>query len=207
MNEAARKLEMVKPGEPQYREAPNNVEAEQALLGAILMNNDAFYRVSDFLKPAHFYEGLHRKIFEVAGDIIRMGKTANPVTIKTFLAADDRVGDMTVAQLQSLYLATVGRSTGSTDRRYLEWKIREAEKGRIPVGPREARSPEMPDAETARVLPLRLETEAVEAMDATWKSHGMKSRMEFFRRALGHYLAHLGAHGAAMHFTSQTTAG
>ncbi len=98
MNEAARKLEMVKPGEPQYREAPNNVEAEQALLGAILVNNDAFYRVSDFLKPAHFYEALHRRIFEVAGDIIRMGKTANPVTIKTFLSADDRVGEMTVSQ-------------------------------------------------------------------------------------------------------------
>jgi hypothetical protein len=36
--------------------APNNVEAEQALLGAILVNNDAYYRVSDFLKPSHFYE-------------------------------------------------------------------------------------------------------------------------------------------------------
>ena len=114
---------------------------------------------------------------------------------------------MTVVQLQSLYLATVGRSTGSTDRRYLEWKIREAEKGRIPVGPRESRAAETPDAGTARVLPLRLETEAVEAMDATWKSHGMKSRMEFLRRALGHYLAHLGAHGAAMHFTSQAPTG
>ncbi len=47
-----------------YREAPNNIEAEQALLGAILVNNDAFYRVSDFLKPTHFNEPLHRKIFE-----------------------------------------------------------------------------------------------------------------------------------------------
>ena len=42
-----------------YRVAPNNIEAEQALLGAILVNNDAFYRVSDFLKPDHFYEPLH----------------------------------------------------------------------------------------------------------------------------------------------------
>ena len=33
-----------------YREAPNNIEAEQALLGAVLVNNDAYYRVSDFLK-------------------------------------------------------------------------------------------------------------------------------------------------------------
>ncbi|AZO06219.1 MAG: replicative DNA helicase [Mesorhizobium sp.] len=83
---------------PLYREAPNNIEAEQALLGAILVNNDAFYRVSDFLKPAHFYEPLHRRIFEVASELIRMGKIATPITLKTFLPADEKVGDMTVAQ-------------------------------------------------------------------------------------------------------------
>ena len=95
MAEAARKLDSKDGG--LYREAPNNIEAEQALLGAILVNNDAFYRVSDFLKPVHFYEALHRKIFETAGELIRMGKAANPVTLKTFLPADERVGDMTVA--------------------------------------------------------------------------------------------------------------
>ncbi len=36
-------------GTPAYRNAPHNIEAEQSLLGAILVNNDAFYRVSDFL--------------------------------------------------------------------------------------------------------------------------------------------------------------
>lgn len=95
MAEAARKISAAET--PLYREAPNNIEAEQALLGAMLVNNDAFYRVSDFLKPAHFYEPLHRKIFEVASELIRMGKMANPVTIKTFLPADEKVGDMTVA--------------------------------------------------------------------------------------------------------------
>jgi len=97
MAEAARKFGAVAET-PLYREAPNNIEAEQALLGAILVNNDAFYRVSDFLKSAHFYEPLHRKIFEVSAELIRMGKMANPVTIKTFLPADDKVGDMTVTQ-------------------------------------------------------------------------------------------------------------
>lgn len=95
MAEALRKIAAAET--PLYREAPNNIEAEQALLGAVLINNDAFYRVSDFLKSAHFYEPLHRKIFEVAGELIRMGKIANPVTIKTFLPADEKVGDMTVA--------------------------------------------------------------------------------------------------------------
>ncbi len=105
MNDAARKIAAVAQPEQHYREAPNNIEAEQALLGAILMNNDAYYRVSDFLKPPHLYEPLHRKIFEVAGDIIRMGKIANPVTIKTFLKADEKVGDMTVSE----YLARLAR--------------------------------------------------------------------------------------------------
>ena len=96
MAEAARKLETRETA--LYREAPNNIEAEQALLGAILVNNDAFYRVSDFLKPAHFFEPLHRKTYEVAGELIRMGKMANPVTLKTFLPAEEKVGEMTVAQ-------------------------------------------------------------------------------------------------------------
>ncbi|MDW6021254.1 replicative DNA helicase [Mesorhizobium sp. BAC0120] len=94
MAEALRKIAAAET--PLYREAPNNIEAEQALLGAILVNNDAFYRVSDFLKSSHFYEPLHRKIYEVAGELVRMGKLANPVTIKTFLPADEKVGDMTV---------------------------------------------------------------------------------------------------------------
>ncbi len=96
MAEAARKLGSAET--PLYREAPNNIEAEQALLGAILVNNDAFYRVSDFLKPSHFHEPLHRKVFEVAGELIRMGKVANPITLKTFLPADEKVGDITVAR-------------------------------------------------------------------------------------------------------------
>ncbi len=96
MAEAAHQLEATE--NTLYRQAPQNVEAEQALLGAILVNNDAFYRVSDFLKPEHLNEPLHRKIFEVAGDMIRMGKSANPVTLKTFLPEIEKVGDMTVAQ-------------------------------------------------------------------------------------------------------------
>ncbi|MBN9044417.1 MAG: replicative DNA helicase [Rhizobiales bacterium] len=81
-----------------YREAPHNIEAEQALLGAILINNDAFYRVSDFLKPSHFFEPLHRRVFEIAADLIRVGKMANPVTMKTFLPGEGKVGDLTIFQ-------------------------------------------------------------------------------------------------------------
>src|SRR5512134_1753331 len=83
---------------PDYRQAPHNIEAEQALLGAILVNNEAFYRVSDFLEPRHFYEPLHQKIYELAGSLVRAGKVASPVTLKTFLPADGEVGGLTLSQ-------------------------------------------------------------------------------------------------------------
>jgi replicative DNA helicase len=83
---------------PLYRTAPHNIDAEQALLGAILVNNEAFYRVSDFLTPEHFYEPIHQKIFEIAGSLVRAGKIATPVTLKTFLPADFEIGGLTVSQ-------------------------------------------------------------------------------------------------------------
>jgi replicative DNA helicase len=86
------------PGTPAYRSAPHNIEAEQSLLGAILVNNDAFYRVSDFLEPKHFFEPIHQTIFETAGSLVRMGKVATPVTLKTFVPADTDIGGMTVGQ-------------------------------------------------------------------------------------------------------------
>ena len=85
-------------GAPAYRTAPHNIEAEQGLLGAILVNNDAFYRVSDFLEPKHFFEPIHQLIFETAGSLIRVGKIATPVTLKTFVPAETDIGGMTVAQ-------------------------------------------------------------------------------------------------------------
>jgi len=97
MAEAVRQLHPNDQQEDLYRLAPQNIEAEQALLGAILVNNEAFYRVSDFLEPEHFYEPIHREIFEIAAKIIRAGKTATPVTAKTHLP-DDPVGDITMAQ-------------------------------------------------------------------------------------------------------------
>jgi len=83
---------------PLYRTAPHNIEAEQALLGAILVNNEALYRVSDFLEPRHFFEPVHQGIYEIAGSLIRVGKIANPVTLKTFLPADVDIAGLTVSQ-------------------------------------------------------------------------------------------------------------
>ena len=85
------------PDDKSFRLAPHNVEAEQALLGAILVNNEAFYRVSDFLFPEHFYEPVHREIYEVSGKIIRAGKKADPITVKTYLP-DQLLPDVTMQQ-------------------------------------------------------------------------------------------------------------
>jgi KaiC/GvpD/RAD55 family RecA-like ATPase len=80
------------------REAPHNVELEQALLGAILVNNDAFHRLPKFLKPGHFREPLHQKIFEIAAGLIGEGKVASPITIKTFLPSDIDIAGLTINQ-------------------------------------------------------------------------------------------------------------
>ncbi|OCC01795.1 replicative DNA helicase [Labrys sp. WJW] len=81
-----------------FRQAPSNVEAEQALLGAILVNNEAFYRVSDFLLPEHFFDPFHRRIFEIASSLVRAGKMATPITLKTFLGPDQDIGGLTTQQ-------------------------------------------------------------------------------------------------------------
>jgi replicative DNA helicase len=86
------------PAEPMFRAPPHNIEAEQALLGAILVNNEAFYRVSDFLEPKHFLEAIHQRIFELVSGLIRAGKLATPVTLKTFLPAELDIAGLTVNQ-------------------------------------------------------------------------------------------------------------
>ncbi len=86
LDSTARKLADV--SAPEFRAAPHNIEAEQALLGAILVNNEAFYRVSDFMEPGHFFEPLHQQIYELSSNLIRAGKTATPITLKTFLPSD-----------------------------------------------------------------------------------------------------------------------
>ncbi len=84
-------------GEATTRTPPHNIEAEQSLLGAILVNNDAFDRVSDFLRAEHFSEELHRRIYELLSQLIRAGKVATVITLKTYLADVD-LGGLTVSQ-------------------------------------------------------------------------------------------------------------
>ncbi len=75
---------MASPEAIPFRSAPHNLEAEQALLGAILINNEAHDRVAGFLEPHHFYDPLHQQIYETAAKLIASGKQATPITLRTF---------------------------------------------------------------------------------------------------------------------------
>lgn len=70
------------------RQTPFDVEVEQALLGAILINNDAFERVASFLTPEHFHEPLHQRIFEAISRVVRKGQLASPVTLRPYFSLD-----------------------------------------------------------------------------------------------------------------------
>lgn len=77
---------------------PEAIEAEQALLGAILVNNQAYWSVAGFLRPMHFTEQVHQIIYETAATMIAEGRAANPVTVKPYVPADQKIGEITVGQ-------------------------------------------------------------------------------------------------------------
>lgn len=72
------------------REVPANIEAEQMLLGSIMINNDILNRVNEFLLPEHFYQPIHQKIYSAIHAIIEKGMSASPVSLKSMLANDEQ---------------------------------------------------------------------------------------------------------------------
>src|SRR5215475_974073 len=73
------------------REPPHNFEAEQALLGAILINNAAYQRVAEFLRLEHFADPLHGKIYDSLSRLIERGQVVSAVTLKTYVEQDEDV--------------------------------------------------------------------------------------------------------------------
>jgi replicative DNA helicase len=74
--------------------APHNLEAEQALLGAILFDNEAFVRVSDRLRPEHFYDPVHGRIFAACAQLIAKGRLADGVTLKEHFQRDGALAEI-----------------------------------------------------------------------------------------------------------------
>lgn len=73
---------------------PQNLEAEQAVLGAILSDNRNLEKVSEFLKPTHFIHAVHGKIYEACENYISQGRIADIVTLKPLFANDDALKDV-----------------------------------------------------------------------------------------------------------------
>src|SRR5437868_2872549 len=85
-------------GDAQYRTPPHNTEAEQALLGAILVNNRAYQQVAEFLRPEHFAEAVHGRIFAAITKLIERGQIADPVTLKNLFDQDGALTEISGAQ-------------------------------------------------------------------------------------------------------------
>ena len=81
-----------------YRSLPHNIEAEQALLGAMLVNNEVANRVSAFLRPEHFFQPVHGRIHEAILALVERGQIATPVTLKTYFEGDEALVDVGGAQ-------------------------------------------------------------------------------------------------------------
>lgn len=86
------------PAQP-LREAPHNIEAEQALLGAILANNEALNHVPSTLSPEDFYAEIHQRLFRAIQQFHNRGMIANPVTLKHHFTREDGIEDAYLARL------------------------------------------------------------------------------------------------------------
>jgi replicative DNA helicase len=94
---------------------PQNLEAEQALLGAILANNRAYEKVSEFLRPDHFADPTHGRIYAAVSKLIERGQLASAVTLRQFFAADDGLKNVGGADYLASLEANVISFASATD--------------------------------------------------------------------------------------------
>ena len=88
---------------------PSNLEAEQALLGSILVNNDIIDEISSFIESQVFYDPAHIKIYEVIESLNKRGMIANPITLKNFFEKDNMLNEVGGTE----YLVKLTRFSGS----------------------------------------------------------------------------------------------
>jgi replicative DNA helicase len=97
-------------GDNLNKKQPSNLEAEQALLGSILVNNDIIDEVSTIINPTSFYDPAHTKIFEVIETLNNKGMIANPITLKNYFEKDDMLNEVGGTE----YLVKLTRFSSST---------------------------------------------------------------------------------------------
>ena len=89
---------------------PSNIEAEQALIGSILVNNDIIDEISNVIKSTYFYDPAHIKIFEVIESLNNKGMIANPITLKNYFEKDNMLDEVGGTE----YLVKLTRFSGSS---------------------------------------------------------------------------------------------
>ena len=67
-----------------FNELPNNIEAEQAVIGSILLTNEVFDEINTIISHLNFYDPMHQKIFNAIENLIYKGMLANPITLKNY---------------------------------------------------------------------------------------------------------------------------
>ncbi len=94
----------------QNNKQPSNLEAEQALLGSILVNNDIIDEIANIINPTSFYDPAHTKIYEVIETLNNKGMIANPITLKNFFEKDNMLEEVGGTE----YLVKLTRFSSST---------------------------------------------------------------------------------------------
>ena len=84
-------IKKFKENEKDLRILPMNIEAEQALLAALLTSNSVYERISDFLRPEQFYDDINGKIFEAIAKLLENNQLADPLTLKNYFLQKDEM--------------------------------------------------------------------------------------------------------------------
>lgn len=92
----------------QFKELPNNIEAEQAVIGSILVSNDIFDEINTIISSINFYDPMHQKIFAAIESLIYKGMLANPITLKNYF--EEEKDDLNVPE----YLVKITKFSTST---------------------------------------------------------------------------------------------
>ena len=91
-----------------FKELPNNIEAEQAVIGSILVTNEIFDEISTIISSTNFYDPMHQKIFGAIENLIFKGMLANPITLKNYF--EDEKDELNVPE----YLVKITKFSTST---------------------------------------------------------------------------------------------
>lgn len=97
---------------PQLREPPHNLPAEQAVLGAVMMNGDAWWQVAPLLEPEMFFEPLHGEIYDAMGRLMKTGKAPVPTLLAPMFETHEALkaagGKPYIARLAASAVSVIG---------------------------------------------------------------------------------------------------